>query len=112
MGEYLQRIQNWECIAREATFRPSVMAKLCHISLRQLERHFAHEFRTTPGHWTREVRCRCARELLVQGWSSKAVALEFGFSDSAHFCREFRRIYGTSPRNFASVLPEHNGTGK
>jgi transcriptional regulator GlxA family with amidase domain len=101
MNGQLVHIQDWEGLAREARFRPADMAALCPTSLRQLERFFENRFQQTPSEWTRELRCRLARQLISQGWSNKAVAEELGFVDPAHLCHEFKRILGVPPRNFA-----------
>src|SRR5258707_274006 len=103
MNEQLLQIHDWEGLAREANFRPASMAALCTTSLRQLQRFFARHFHQTPRDWTRELRCRIARQLISQGWSSKAVVNELGFVDHAHLCHEFRTFYGAPPRTFAPM---------
>jgi len=103
MSRRLLQIQDWEKLAREAHFRPEAMAALCPISLRQLERFFREAFHKTPRTWTRELRCRLALKLIAEGWSNKAVATELHFWDEAHFCHDFRRVYGTSPQAFAPL---------
>src|SRR6266404_1861201 len=100
MSALLSNIQNWEKLAQEAAFQPAVMAALCPVSLRQMQRFFAERFEKTPREWARELRCRLARQLITQGWSSKAVAADLGFVDASHLCREFKRVYGVSPQTF------------
>jgi len=99
----LERIQNWEQLAREAQFQPAVMAALCPVSLRQLERFFLHHFKQTPSRWTRELRCRLARELIARGWSSKAVARELYFANESHLCHEFKRFLGVTPQVYSPL---------
>ena len=101
----LTQIADWERVALEARFQPSEMAALCWISLRQLERHFAKQFQQTPRAWTRELRCRPARELIVKGWSNKAVTFELYFSNESHLCHEFSSHYGQPPQAFDPVFP-------
>lgn len=98
MSAIFATIQEWETLARKARFRPSAVAALCAISLRQLERYFESQFHQSPGVWCRQLRCRLARELLAQGWANKVVAAELGFTDSSHLCREFKRLTGSSLR--------------
>ncbi len=98
--------QDWERVAREAEFRPNRMASLCSISERHLQRIFRRYLRCTPRHWLRGLRCRLAKELISQGYSSKAAAAELKFATDAHFCREFKKVFGVSPQNFA---PNHMG---
>jgi AraC-like DNA-binding protein len=101
VGGHLDNINDWEGLAREAHFRPADMAALCLTSLRHLQRFFETRFNQTPGKWSRELRCRIARQLVSQGWSCKAIVIDLGFVDHAHLCHEFKRIYGVNPRKFA-----------
>src|SRR6516162_2870522 len=98
--------QDWERVAREAEFKPSRMASLCAVSDRQLQRIFRRHLHCTPSHWLRELQCRLAKDLITQGYSSKAAAAELKFATEAHFCREFKKVFGVSPQNFA---PNHVG---
>jgi AraC-like DNA-binding protein len=103
MSARLLRIHDWEKLAREARFKPSTMAALCPISLRQMQRFFEKEFEKTPRKWLREIRCRKALELVKEGWSNKAIAAELHFADGSHFCHEFKRAFGTSPQMHAPM---------
>ena len=100
-AERLVRVQEWERVARGADFRPTRMAALCSISERQLERIFKRHLNCTPSQWLRELQCRLAKDLVAQGYSSKAAAAELKFATDAHFCREFKKVFGTSPQTFA-----------
>ena len=106
MSARLLKISNWKLLAREASFRPASMAAMCSVSLRQLERHFMLRFQRTPGEWTRDLRLSIAKDLITQGWSNKAVAEELAFTDSAHLCREFKRMCGTTPQDHAPVYTQ------
>jgi AraC-like DNA-binding protein len=101
MNARFLRIPNWEALARQADFEPGKMAALCLISLRQLERHFAVIFHTTPREWARNVQFRLALELLGRGYSTKAIAAELKFGSESHFCHEFKKLYGVSPQSFS-----------
>jgi AraC-like DNA-binding protein len=101
MKERPSKITEWEQLARQANFHPGVMAALCPISIRHLERLFSRAFNQTPSAWLRELRCRMAKQLISEGWSTKAVAAELDFADEAHFCHVFKRVYGVSPQTFA-----------
>jgi AraC-like DNA-binding protein len=104
MGNRLERIRDWEALAQAADFKPSNMATLCPISLRQLERHFCLHFGKTPRQWLRELRCRLAQRLILQGYSNKAVVAELKFASEPHFCHEFKKICGVSPQTLAPVF--------
>jgi AraC-like DNA-binding protein len=106
MKERLLKTQDWERVAQEADFKPNKMASLCSVSERHLQRIFKRYLQCTPSHWLRELQCRLAKQLIAQGYSSKAAAAELKFSTDAHFCREFKKIYGVSPQCFA---PNHVG---
>lgn len=99
----LLTIREWEQVARDAEFSPGKMATLCAISERQLQRLFQQHLRCTPSRWLRELQCRLAKQLISQGYSNKAAAAELKFASESHFCREFKKVFGTSPRSFAPV---------
>lgn len=101
-------IQEWEEVARQAQFRPAKMAALCCISERHLQRLFDRHVHCTPGRWLRDLRCRLAKQLIAQGYTNKAVAAELNFASQSHFCREFKRVFGSSPQTFA---PAHSNSG-
>jgi len=103
----VRTIEQWEQVAREAEFNPARMASLCSISERQLQRLFRRYLHCTPSHWLRDLQCRLARELICQGYSNKATATALKFANESHFCREFKKVFGTSPQ---SLAPPHRGT--
>ena len=119
MSGMVVRTQDWEQVARQAEFKPAKMATLCSMSERHLQRIFKKHLQRTPSQWLRELQCRLAKQLISQGYSSKAAAAELNFATDAHFCREFKKIFGTPPQTFApahgislkmSVL-DKNGSG-
>src|SRR5690349_6606219 len=93
--------EEWERIAQAAEFSQAKMASICGMSQRQLQRVFKSELRCTPTQWLRELRCRLAKRLILQGYSSKAAAAELKYSTISHFCREFKKVFGASPQSFA-----------
>lgn len=105
MSGKLIRSEDWEEVAKQAQFKPSRMATLCAVSQRHLQRIFKRHLRQTPSQWLRELQCRLAKKLISQGYSSKAAAAELNFASDAHFCREFKKIFGLSPQCFA---PAHS----
>jgi AraC-like DNA-binding protein len=80
------------------------MASLCFVSQRQLQRFFDQHFQTTPSRWCRQLQCRLARRLIAEGYSNKAAASELKFASNAHFCREFKKIFGATPQAFAPTF--------
>ncbi|HVV71910.1 MAG TPA: helix-turn-helix transcriptional regulator [Verrucomicrobiae bacterium] len=109
MSGNLLTIEVWEQVAREADFSPVKMATLCSISERQLQRLFRQHLHCTPSRWLRDLQCRLAKQLIAQGYSNKAAAAELKFSSESHFCREFKKVFGTSPQTFA---PAHRNDSR
>src|SRR6266481_326309 len=96
------KVKELEKLARNAKFQPAKMAELWPISTRQMERIFRRDFQKTPSAWLRELQCRLAKELISRGYSNKSVMAELKFGSEAHFCREFKKAFGSSPRSFTS----------
>jgi AraC-like DNA-binding protein len=90
----------WENIARKNDFDLEAMAAACGVDLRQLQRFFGEHFGVTPAEWRRELRARIGASLLLQGWSTKAVAAELHYTSSSQLCHEFRSVHGVAPGAF------------
>jgi AraC-like DNA-binding protein len=106
MSQVFSEGRDWETIAKKATYKPAKMALLCDMSERQLQRIFKKSFGCTPRVWLRNLQCRTAKDLIAQGYSTKAAAAELSFATEAHFCREFKKLFGASPQSFG---PNHLG---
>jgi AraC-like DNA-binding protein len=101
--------RHWEELAHQSEYQLSRIAELRGVSLRQMQRIFKQALNCCPRRWLRDLRCRKAKELIERGYSSKAAAAELKFATEAHFCREFKKVFGVSPQHFAParapVLP-------
>jgi transcriptional regulator GlxA family with amidase domain len=76
------------------------IADRLHISTRQMERLFQSAVGTRPATFYRTLRLRYARWLLDNTERSVTdIAFDAGFSDCAHFSRQFRAMHGFSPSN-------------
>lgn len=66
---------------------------------RQIERLFRQWLDMTPKQYQRILRVRNAASFLLLHPDARLaeVALQFGFSDQAHMCREFRSLANTTP---------------
>jgi AraC-like DNA-binding protein len=82
---------------------PAEIAAAADISVRHLHRLFSNAG-STLGNSVRERRLeQCRNDLANPSLRSKTIteiAFSWGFSDSAHFSRSFRRQFGISPRIF------------
>jgi len=77
------------------------LARLARMSLRAFERKFSRSFHLTPQKYLRKVRLQIASRVLLHRERSLAeVALSCGFADQSHFTREFRRLFGRTPRDY------------
>jgi AraC-like DNA-binding protein len=96
----LLRVPDWPNLAYEAKFKPGVMAAMCSVSLRQLERFFLKQFHQTPRVWAKELQMRMARQKITEGWKNKAVVDELGFGNASQLCHDFQKYFGGAPRSF------------
>jgi transcriptional regulator GlxA family with amidase domain len=89
-----------EKLAKTSNYEAKLLAKLCQVSPRQLQRDFKREFGRSPQDWLNEQRLVAAGQLLQDGASVKNVAFELGFKQASHFCRQFKTLYRQTPTEF------------
>jgi transcriptional regulator GlxA family with amidase domain len=82
--------ERWEDLAEAAHYNAKELAKLCNLSVRQLERNFHHNLERSPQDWLNEERIKAARQLLLSGKPVKKVASDLGFKQVSHFYRQFK----------------------
>jgi AraC family transcriptional regulator len=92
----------WEEFAETAHYDANKLARLCGISTRQLQRHFRRNLHCSPQSWLNERRLLAAQSLLLSGESVKKVALDLGFKQPSHFCRQFKSRNKMTPSQFAT----------
>jgi AraC family transcriptional activator of tynA and feaB len=89
----------------ETTLSPVEIASAMDISVRHVHRVFSHQGLTVAD-WIRAERLRrCHDDLCdprLQSKSITEIAFYWGFNDSAHFSRAFKKQYRISPRAFRS----------
>jgi AraC family transcriptional activator of tynA and feaB len=87
--------------------RPAEIAAAADISIRHLHRLFSNSG-STLGDCIRKRRLeQCRNDLTNPGLSRKTIteiAFSWGFSDSAHFSRCFRKQFGICPRTFRAQV--------
>jgi len=92
----------------EAEFRtprsPAELAQSRGVHPAYLCQAFRAAFGTSMGEFARRVRFEWARAALRGGHASLSdIALAAGYSDQAHFCHDFRKRSGMSPRQFRAA---------
>jgi AraC-like DNA-binding protein len=76
----------------------TVLADNMGMGLRTLQRHFMDQLGVSPRQYLRYLRFERARQLLARGdHRAVDIAMAAGYSDQAHFVREFRRFSGVTP---------------
>src|SRR5689334_9933219 len=101
MGRLFLTEGKWEQLAEMAHYDANELARLCGISTRHLQRHFRNEFRRSPQHWLNDRRLQAAQVRLLSGEPVKKVALDLGFKQISHFCRQFKNRNKITPSQFA-----------
>jgi AraC family transcriptional regulator len=92
--------ERWKQMAPVAHYDAKELAKLCRMSIRQLQRNFRSQFERAPQEWLNEQRLYAAAQLLQSGRQVKVVASELGFKQVSHFCRQFKTMNGITPSRF------------
>lgn len=77
------------------------LARMAHLSLRQLERKFRDTFKTTPQRYIQRLRILAACDLLKEtSLTITEIALRVGFYDHSAFSRQFAAQMGMPPRAY------------
>lgn len=87
----------------EAVLTPELLAHKFHISVRQLYRLFEQRDESVCRYVQRRRLERCAEDLASPLQASRSIteiAYRWGFTDSAHFSRSFKREFESSPREY------------
>ncbi len=93
MTPLLQRLQG-----RSVLPSATVLADETGVGLRTLQRRFMEHVGVSPKQHLRWLRFERARQLLLRGDQRSAeIAMVAGYSDQAHFVREFHRFAGVTP---------------
>jgi transcriptional regulator GlxA family with amidase domain len=97
------RVQKWTLAARASRFDLRQLANDLGVTVRQISRYFQKELGRTPQDWLDEQRMIAARLMLSHHQPVKRIAMELGFKQSAHFCRQFKKFYGMPPSEFLQL---------
>jgi AraC-like DNA-binding protein len=100
------------CLERARTV--TMAASDLGVSARSLERLVADQTGRSPGYWKGLARVRRAGRALCSQEPLSDLALEHGYADQAHMCRDIRRWFGLPPtalRRRADLLATLQASG-
>lgn len=89
--------------------RVNELARKLYISESRLRRLFKSEMNMTISEYMNRRRITEAKIFLLEGWSPNAVSKKFGFFDTSHFGRMFKKYEDMTPRQFIDAN-YHNQT--
>jgi len=102
MSSRLDRVENWEALAKAAHFRIAEIALRRGVSVRTVERYFSTRFHVCPHSWINRFRFDEAKRLLSLGKSVKEVAGALHFQNAAYFSYAFKKEFGVSPSQWSA----------
>jgi AraC-type DNA-binding domain-containing proteins len=87
-------------------FRVAELADYCNLSVRQLQRQFDETTGVSPKKLARAIRFEAIRERLMFDPQANLTDLahEFGYTDQAHFIKDFKAFTDKTPSEFANEL--------
>jgi AraC-like DNA-binding protein len=100
MPAQIEPLIDWIRAAQETSYSPQLLAEYFGVSRKQLERRMVRLFGLSPKVWLDKQRLVAAPNLLRQCGRVKAVAFRLSYKQPSHFSREFKSVYGLSPRAF------------
>ena len=91
---------------QKGQFRISELADYCNLSSRQLQRVFRDSMGVSPKVLARTIRFEeIRRRLMFEPEANLTdLAYEFGYTDQAHFIRDFKEFAGRTPGEFAAEM--------
>lgn len=105
---FRQALQLIDGQLQEEGLTPGLLAKQLRLSRRRLYQVFEAQGETVSRCIQARRLARVARDLLserLEHQSITHIAFKWGFSDSAHFSRAFKRHFALSPRAFRARAP-------
>ena len=100
MGSRLDRVTDWDRIAKDAGYRGGKLADLLEVDRRQLNRYFHLHFNISAEEALQGLRIKVAEQLLNEGKMVKEVADELGYKNPTDFSYAFTRARGLRPTEF------------
>jgi AraC family transcriptional regulator, positive regulator of tynA and feaB len=103
VGRRAQAVDYIERHLSNPGLNPPAIAAALHVTPAYLHKIFSVESETVSRYIVRRRLQECARALKDKSQSRRSItdiAFAFGFNSLPHFCRVFKELYGTSPREF------------
>ena len=98
----LQRVRDKLLDELDSAHQLSELAEEANMSRYQLLRAFQHHFGLSPHAYLMDEKIKRSKVLLKRGQDIAGVALSLGFSDQAHFQRQFKRKVAVTPKYYQS----------
>jgi AraC-like DNA-binding protein len=80
------------------------IAKFASMSIPTLHKNFKKATSLAPMQFIKQLRLHNAHSLLLSGYNASNAAFESGYTNSAQFSREFKRLFSYSPRGIKNTL--------
>jgi AraC-like DNA-binding protein len=96
-----QRIAQAVALLRERYLEPlriETLARHVHMSVSALHHGFKAATAMSPLQYQKQLRLHEARRLMLQGLAAAAAAHRVGYESPSQFSREYKRLFGASPR--------------
>lgn len=104
----MRRVLDWLHAHYDQPLRLAPLCGVAHLTESQLQRVFKRSTRMSISQYVAQLRIGRACQMLVQGDDAMGrIAAECGFSDAAHFARQFRSIRGMTPTEFRNRFDPH-----
>ena len=88
-----------------AAWDTSTLGDLVNLSPSRFRHLFKEETGTSPAQYLKELRIRRAEKMLRTTFLSiKQILKQVGLTSNAHFVRDFRKIYGTTPTAYRRTI--------
>ena len=106
----VRRVRDYLREAYARRVRLDELARVAGMCKYALVRAFTKEIGMPPHAYQTYVRILRARELIAAGRPLSSVALDVGFADQSHLSRNFKRVLGVTPGQYARLAPRPAAT--
>ncbi len=101
----MQRVLDWLHLHYREPLRLAPLCDRANLTESQLQRVFKRATRMSISQYVNQLRLGQACQLLVRTDRSMAlIATDCGFSDAAHFARQFRAARSTTPSRYRAMF--------